>query len=40
MKLTNLIEMYEGKKRQYGDKAYLHVSGIFEEARECYSRGG
>lgn len=34
MKLKDLIEMYEAKKKQYGDKAYLHISGIFEEARE------
>jgi len=38
MKLADLIEMYEGKKKQYGDKAYLHVSEIFEEARERYKR--
>jgi type II restriction enzyme len=36
MKLTDLIKMYEEKKRQYGDEAYLHVSEIFEEARERY----
>jgi len=36
MKLNDLIVMYENKKRQYGDKAYLHVSEIFEEAREHY----
>ena len=36
MKLTDLIAMYEDKKILYGDKAYLHVSEIFEEARECY----
>lgn len=36
MKLADLIEMYEEKKTQYGDKAYLHVSKIFEEARERY----
>jgi type II restriction enzyme len=36
MKLTDLIEMYEQKKKIYGDKAYLHVSEIFEEAREHY----
>jgi type II restriction enzyme len=38
MKLKDLIEMYEDKKRQYGDKAYLHVSGIFDEAREKYKQ--
>jgi hypothetical protein len=30
--------MYEDKKRLYVDKAYLHISEIFEEAREEYKR--
>lgn len=38
MKLKDLIEMYEDKKKQYGDKAYLHVSGIFDEAREKHKQ--
>jgi len=38
MNLKDLIEMYEDKKKQYGDKAYLHVSEIFNEARERYKR--
>ena len=38
MKLNDLIAMYENKKRQYRDKAYLHVSEIFEEAREKYKQ--
>ena len=38
MKLNDLIRMYEDKKREYGDKVYLHVSEIFEEARERYKR--
>ena len=38
MKLTDLIAMYENKKILYGDKAYLHVSEIFEEAREKYKQ--
>ena len=38
MKLSDLIEMYETKKKQFGDKAYLHISEIFEEAREKYKR--
>lgn len=38
MKLKDLIEMYEAKKKQYGDKAYLHISAIFEEAREKYKQ--
>jgi type II restriction enzyme len=36
MKFNDLIRMYDEKKGQYGDKAYLHVSEIFEEARERY----
>lgn len=38
MKLKDLIEMYEAKKKQHGDKAYLHISEIFEEAREKYKQ--
>ena len=36
MKLDDLIEIYDIKKRQFGDKAYLHISEIFDEARERY----
>jgi len=36
MKLSDLVKIYENKKALYGDKAYLHVSEIFEEARERY----
>ena len=38
MKLKDLIEMYEDKNKQFGDKAYLHISEIFEEAREKYKQ--
>jgi len=38
MKLNDLIGMYEDRKKQYGDRAYLHVSEIFEEARERYKK--
>lgn len=38
MKLTDLIAMYENKKMAYGDKAYLHISEIFEEARQKYKQ--
>jgi len=38
MRLTDLIAMYENKKKLHGDKAYLHVSEIFEEARQHYKR--
>jgi len=38
MKLKDLIEMYEDKRRQHGDKAYLYISEIFEEAREKYKQ--
>jgi type II restriction enzyme len=38
MQLKDLIEMYEDKKRQYGNKAYLHISEIFDEVREEYKK--
>ncbi len=38
MKLADLIAMYGNKKTLYGNKAYLHVSEIFEEAREKYKQ--
>jgi len=38
MKLKDLIEMYEAKKRQYGNEVYLHISEIFKEAREGYKQ--
>jgi len=34
MNFDDLKGMYDHKKSLYGDKAYLHVSEIFEEARE------
>jgi len=38
MELKDLIRIYEGKKGLYGDEVYLHVSEIFEEAREEYKQ--
>ena len=38
MNLKDLIEMYENKRKTYGDKTYLHVSEIFEEARGKYKQ--
>ncbi len=38
MKLNDLIRIYEDKKKSYGDEVYLHVSEIFEEAREKYKQ--
>ncbi len=38
MNITDLIDMYEIKKRQYGDAAYLHISEIFQEAREKHKQ--
>jgi hypothetical protein len=38
MDFEDLKRMYVDKKRLYGGKAYLHVSEIFEEAREEYKR--
>jgi len=34
MKLKDLIEMYEAKKRQFGSEAYKHVSELLREAKE------
>lgn len=36
MKFEDLIKIYEHQKKQFGDKAYLHISEIFEQAREKY----
>lgn len=38
MELNDLIRIYENKKKLYGDEVYLHVSEIFEEAREKYKK--
>ena len=38
MKLSDLIVIYEDKKKQYGDKAYLHITEIFEEVKEKYKQ--
>lgn len=38
MNLADLIDMYEAKKKEWGDDAYLHISEIFEEAREKYKQ--
>jgi len=38
MKLDDLIKIYNVKKRQFGDKAYLHISEIFDEIREEYKK--
>lgn len=38
MDFEDLKNMYDEKRRIYGDKAYLHVSGMFEEAREHYKQ--
>lgn len=38
MKLKDLIVMFETKKKQYGDDTYLHISEIFEDAREKYKQ--
>ena len=38
MEFADLVRMYETKKREFGNKAYLHISEIFEEAREEYKQ--
>lgn len=36
MKLEDLLRLYDTKKKAYGDQAYLHISEMFEEARDEY----
>ena len=38
MKLKDLIEMYEDKKRKFGIDAYKHVSELLTEAKEIHRR--
>lgn len=38
MKLKDLIEMFDSKRKQWGEDAYLHISEIFGEAREKYKQ--
>jgi type II restriction enzyme len=38
MKLEDLIEMYEVKKKKFGKEAYKHISEIFVEAKEVHER--
>ena len=38
MKLKDLIEMYESKKRKFGDEAYKHISELLAEAKEIHKR--
>jgi len=38
MKLKDLIEMYEGKKKKFGAEAYKHISELFAEAQEIHRR--
>ena len=38
MKLSDLIRMYEIKKRKFGDEAYKHVSELLTEAKEVHER--
>jgi type II restriction enzyme len=38
MKLEDLIEMYEAKKKRFGKEAYKYISEIFIEAKEVHER--
>jgi type II restriction enzyme len=38
MKLKDLIEMYEDKKKTFGDQAYKHISELFIEAKEKHKK--
>jgi len=38
MKFEDLVAIFESKRKQWGKDAYLHISEIFEEAREEYKK--
>jgi type II restriction enzyme len=38
MKLKDLVEMYEVKKRRFGAEAYRHISELLSEAKEVHRR--
>jgi len=38
MKLKDLIDMYEEKRKKFGDEAYKHVSELLREAKERHRR--
>ena len=38
MKLSDLIEMYEDKKKKFGAEAYKHISELLAEAKEVHRR--
>ena len=38
MKLKDLIEIYEAKKKQFGSEAYKHISELFKEAKEIHKK--
>ena len=38
MKLKDLIEMYEDKKRRFGVETYKHISELLSEAKEIHRR--
>jgi len=38
MKLKDLIEMYDDKKRRFGVEAYKHISELLSEAKEIHRR--
>ena len=38
MKIADLIELYEEKRKIYGPNVYKHISELFEEAKELHHR--
>ena len=38
MKFKDLLEMYEEKKKQFGDEAYKHLSKLLADAKEIHRR--
>lgn len=38
MDFQELIKLYEGKKKQYGEDAYKHISELLQEAKEIHKK--
>jgi type II restriction enzyme len=38
MTINDLIELYEAKRRQYGNDVYYHISELLREAKEKHRK--
>jgi len=38
MKIKDLIELYEEKRKTYGNEVYKHISELFEQAKELHHK--